>query len=175
MQMQLFQMPPMRVGRNDTMYALALYGSVLLFLLNIFYAALMLFYIIDHDYSVITESIAVLLMVMISFGCFVGLATLYTVTLNDEAYHKLRPVCLTLIWVYLGLITFEGGASLIYSFSSERHQKLFWLLFWPSMGEYAVYFGAFYGFYHLHSVLTPYVLVPQYPQMNIRFPMHLQY
>ena len=175
MQAQIFQMAPINVGRNENMYLLSLWGSILLFLMNLSFGAYLLFYLVDHDYKVISENAAVTLMVIISLGCFVGLATLYSITMNEQAYHALRPVSLTLIWIFLGAIVFETCWSLVYSISSPAHAALLKLLIIPTIIEGIVYFGVFYGFYHLHTIQTSYMIVPQYPHMNINFPMFRQY
>ena len=173
MEPQMYSMAPPQLGRNETLYHMCLYGSILLFLLNMVYTVMLFDFLMIHQYDVIHEMAAVTLIVLISFGCFVALATLYTITLNEIAYHHLRSTCLSLIWVYLGAIVLEGLWVAIYSFSSENHAKLFWLLFWPSIGEGVVYFAVSYAFYYMHDVPVPYyVMVPtqnmqmqQVPQM----------
>ncbi len=160
---QLYQMPSgmmPKVSRNETLYHMCFYGSIALFLLNVFYIYLLLFYIAEHDYSIITEYVAVILITLIAFGCFVALATLYTITLNEQAYHHLRPFNMIFVWAYLGCITLLSVWALIYSFSSENHKKLFWHLFWPAIGEYIVYYAVFHSFHHMHDVaMIPYMFL----------------
>lgn len=137
--------------RDETQYLIAIIGSSALFLVSLIFAAMLLLYLANNDYKIITETIAAILMVLIAFGCFMGLAILYTSTLNQVAYYELRHVALQVIAVYLTLLTIMGLWVLIQSMTEASHWELFKLVAIPYAIEYVLYLVVVFAFYNMYS------------------------
>jgi len=167
---------PMNLQRNENLYQICVYGSIGRFILNLNFAYMELFYLSSHNYEIITELIAVVLLVVIAFGCFMSLATLYTVTLNEIAYHHLRPTCLAIAGVYLSALSVAIIWVLIQSMESTHHWELFKLILWPFLLEFVSYIVVAYAFHNLHSVAVPvqYVMVPQQIK-TVEIPLQMGY
>eukprot|EP00826_Nyctotherus_ovalis_P010880 TRINITY_DN12841_c0_g1_i4.p1 TRINITY_DN12841_c0_g1~~TRINITY_DN12841_c0_g1_i4.p1 ORF type:complete len:163 (+),score=15.72 TRINITY_DN12841_c0_g1_i4:142-630(+) len=140
--------------RDETQYQIAVMGSILLFVLNLLFAAMLLIYLANHDYKIITEVWAAVLMLVIAFGCFMGLAILYTCTLNSVAYFNLRTVCLEVIALYLAAMTIVGLWVSLESLTDETHRQLFKLVAIPFVIEYVVYLVVVFAFYNMHPVIS---------------------
>eukprot|EP00831_Metopus_contortus_P054771 TRINITY_DN4616_c0_g1_i2.p2 TRINITY_DN4616_c0_g1~~TRINITY_DN4616_c0_g1_i2.p2 ORF type:complete len:135 (-),score=9.35 TRINITY_DN4616_c0_g1_i2:47-451(-) len=126
----------------------------------------MFFYIADHDYKVITETFAVMIVVMMTIGVFVALATLYTITLNKDAYVHIRHLFLYISGGYLALIVIFLLYLLIQAIGTtdSNHWKLFKILILPSLGECGAFDAITYGFYYLYSASFHYQLAFPYQQ-----------
>ena len=168
MDRQIFSFAPPTYSRNESLYNLCLFGSIGMFLLNLLYIFLLFSFVMKHDYTVITEIIASVIMVFIAFGCFVSLATLYSVTMNEHSYHYLRPVCLTLTGSYLAILTIAGLGVLIESMTNVKYWELFTIIIWPVVGEYVIYMVVAYSFYNLYTLSPSYVIVPSMEQTRIQ-------
>ena len=164
MERQIF-VPVQQVGqRNETLYQLCFWGSIIMFFMNVLFAFLLLSFIDGHDYSIISEWIAVILMVLISFACFVSLAMLYTITMNEQSYHALRNVCLVIAGAYLAALSMGSMALLILSMNGGTHHwELFKLTVVPVICEFAVYLTTAYSFYNMYPIKS-YFLVPAVSQ-----------
>ncbi len=171
MEMQILA-PGVEVRNKDpTLYTLCIIGNILLFALNLTYLILLLFYIADHDYSIVTEWMAAIFTVAISFGCFAALATLYTAAFNEQAYHDLRKVCLDLAGVFVGILIITPLFLLIESMSpgNEHYWKLYELIIWPVVGEVVMYLAAAYAFYNMYKLSVPYVRLQSIPQQRLAY------
>jgi len=158
-------------ARDQDLYCTCLLSSILMFIINLAYVYILLFFIADHDYVIITEYIAVALVILISFSMFVALSTLYTITMNEHAYVYLKDVCLGMAGAYLTTLTIGMIALLILSMDQEssHHWDLFKMLIWPVSIEYVVYITAAYSFYNMYPHPKVYFVVPTTRQPTYYF------
>ncbi len=150
-----------RAARNETLYNVCLYGSIGMFVLNLVLLYALLFYIDDHDYSIVTENMAIILTIAIAFGCFYALSNLYTITMKEHAYDALRGVGMSLTGLYLTVMVLFSCWILLESMTSTYYYSLFQLIFWPGVIECVITFAVGYAFYNMYSpAKSQYVLVP---------------
>ena len=152
-------------ARDPTLYCLCIAGSIIMFIMNVIYAMILLTFITDHKYDVLTEVMTVILTLLITFAIFIAIATLYTVTLNWDAYHDLKETYLTLAGLYLAGICLYPLWILVKSWGGDvKAAAEFSLIIWPAIGEYIVYLTVAYSFYNLYGAKMRYILVPaSYP------------
>eukprot|EP00830_Metopus_es_P020029 TRINITY_DN775_c0_g1_i2.p1 TRINITY_DN775_c0_g1~~TRINITY_DN775_c0_g1_i2.p1 ORF type:complete len:166 (+),score=7.52 TRINITY_DN775_c0_g1_i2:64-561(+) len=155
MDRRMFTAMPQSFGRNETLFTLCIWSSIIMFLLNIGYAIILFMYLETHEYHIITEHIAVVLALLITLALFVSLTTIYTITLGEHGYHDLKEPYLGFAAAFLVLITLLTLWVLIESMGTTTHAwELFKLIIWPVLGEYIVYIAAAYSFYNLYNLHT---------------------
>ncbi len=172
-QQQIFVPAVQQDVRDETLYHVCLWGSVIMFFMNTIFIYMLLIYIDDHDYSIITEVMSVVLTVLIAFGCFYSLSIIYTITMKEHAYNALKEVGLMISGIYLVSMTV---ISLIIMVKGEW--TLFQLLLWESIFEYAVTIAVAYSFHNLYVQHTQtYFMVPTQaaPVQPVPQPMYYFY
>eukprot|EP00826_Nyctotherus_ovalis_P045587 TRINITY_DN5060_c0_g1_i6.p1 TRINITY_DN5060_c0_g1~~TRINITY_DN5060_c0_g1_i6.p1 ORF type:complete len:199 (-),score=54.05 TRINITY_DN5060_c0_g1_i6:218-814(-) len=94
---------PRIVGRHPENYNWCVASCIALVVANIAFLILLMVFLTTHDYTIITEGLSCAMVITITFGIFIGLATLYTICLNENAYYHIREPFIIMDRLYVGV------------------------------------------------------------------------
>ena len=177
MDRQIFVPVPVPVlqNKNPTMYTICVISSILQFACNMIFLILMLLYLDGHPYDVITEWMAMHFTLVLTWGLFISLAILYTVTMNEQAYHDLRTACLVLAALYGADVLITSIWLLLEWISGMEHSgKLLALVIWPMLVMIALYGVTWYTFHFIYTPVMGFIPVPTTSNAMPGFPYQMQ-
>ncbi len=161
MDRQIFMQVPMLREKDQTMYTICVISAISQFITNMIFLIVMLLYLDGHPYDVITEWMAMHLTLVLTWGLFISLAILYTVTMNEQAYHDLRTACLVLAAIYGADVLITSIWFLLEWMSGvENSGKLLALVIWPMLSMIALYGITSYTFHFIYKTVMGFMPVP---------------